>query len=72
MATDTALAPHRRNADLPAQIGKYSVRALLGEGATSEVFLAHDAFNQRDVAIKRVRAGIAAESRSSCILMVVG
>jgi serine/threonine protein kinase len=62
MATDTALAPHRRNADLPAQIGKYSVRALLGEGATSEVFLAHDAFNQRDVAIKRVRAGIAADT----------
>ena len=29
----------------------------LGEGATSEVFLCHDDFHDRDVAIKRVRAG---------------
>lgn len=48
--------------DLPAQIGKYAVRARLGEGATSEVFLAHDAFHQRDVAIKRVRAGLAPDT----------
>lgn len=40
---------------MPAQIGKYLVRAKLGEGATSEVFLAHDPFAQQDVAIKRVR-----------------
>ena len=38
---------------LPAQIGKYAVRARLGEGATSEVFLAYDEFKQRNVAIKR-------------------
>jgi serine/threonine protein kinase len=42
---------------VPAQIGKYPVLRRLGEGATSEVFLAHDDFHQRDVAIKRVRAG---------------
>ncbi|HET7796042.1 MAG TPA: serine/threonine-protein kinase [Rhizobacter sp.] len=42
---------------LPAQIGKYPVLRRLGEGATSEVFLARDDFQQRDVAIKRVRAG---------------
>lgn len=48
--------------ELPAFIGKYPVRSKLGEGATSEVFLAHDAFNQRDVAIKRVRAGLGADS----------
>jgi serine/threonine protein kinase len=47
---------------LPALIGKYPVRAKLGEGATSEVFLAHDAFNARDVAIKRVRAGLAKDT----------
>jgi serine/threonine protein kinase len=41
---------------LPEQIGKYPVLRRLGEGATSEVFLAHDDFHQRDVAIKRVRA----------------
>jgi serine/threonine protein kinase len=41
---------------LPAQIGKYRVLDKLGEGATSEVFLCHDDFLDRDVAVKRVRA----------------
>src|SRR5882672_7171854 len=41
--------------ELPVQIGKYRVLRKLGEGATSEVFLCHDDFNNRDVAIKRVR-----------------
>jgi serine/threonine protein kinase len=49
--------------ELPAQIGKYRVRAKLGEGATSEVFLARDEFRGADVAIKRVRTGFAADSR---------
>ncbi len=40
---------------LPERIGKYPVLCRLGEGATSEVFLARDEFHQRDVAIKRVR-----------------
>ena len=40
---------------LPAQIGKYRVLGKLGEGATSEVFLCHDDFLDRDVAVKRVR-----------------
>ena len=35
-----------------AQIGKYPVLRKLGEGATSEVYLCHDPFNGRDVAIK--------------------
>ena len=42
---------------MPAQIGKYRVIRKLGEGATSEVFLCHDDFLDRDVAIKRVRSG---------------
>jgi serine/threonine protein kinase len=42
--------------DLPAHIGKYRVASRLGTGATSEVFLAHDRFNDRPVAIKRVQA----------------
>ena len=50
---------------LPVQIGKYRVRAKLGEGATSEVFLAHDPFRNRDVAIKRVRAALMPDSRES-------
>ena len=39
---------------LPQRIGKYNIVSRLGEGATSEVFLAVDAFNHRNVAIKRV------------------
>ena len=49
--------------ELPAQIGKYRVRAKLGEGSTSEVFLARDEFRGMDVAIKRVRSGFGADSR---------
>jgi eukaryotic-like serine/threonine-protein kinase len=40
---------------LPTHIGKYKVISRLGEGATSDVFLARDEFKQRNVAIKRVR-----------------
>lgn len=48
---------------LPSRIGNYVVQAKIGEGATSEVFLAHDPFNNRKVAIKRVRGGLLADSR---------
>ena len=41
--------------ELPQRIGRYEVRSRLGEGATSEVFLARDDFHDRLVAIKRVR-----------------
>lgn len=40
---------------LPSHIGKYRVLGRLGDGATAEVFLCHDDFKGRDVAIKRVR-----------------
>ncbi|MEY4749371.1 MAG: hypothetical protein RIQ60_1585 [Pseudomonadota bacterium] len=48
--------------DLPARIGKYRVLRRLGEGTTSEVFLCHDAFNEREVAIKRVRTNMLGDS----------
>ena len=35
-------------------IGKYEVTRKLGDGATSEVYLCHDPFNNRDVAVKLV------------------
>ena len=50
-------APAAEPPPLPAQIGKYRVLRRLGEGATSEVFLARDDFHDREVAIKRVRHG---------------
>ena len=43
--------------------GKYRIKSKLGEGSTSEVFLAHDPFRDRDVAIKRVRTGVLADPR---------
>lgn len=45
----------------PHRIGKYRVLRKLGEGATSEVFLCRDDFNERDVAVKRVRASALAD-----------
>ena len=47
---------------MPQRIGKYNIVSRLGEGATSEVFLAVDAFNHRNVAIKRVRLPTTGES----------
>ena len=47
---------------LPLRIGRYAVIARLGEGATSEVFLADDDFQQRLVAIKQVRAATGGDS----------
>jgi serine/threonine protein kinase len=42
---------------LPSHVGKYRIIRRLGEGATSEVFLALDEFSNTEVAIKRVRSG---------------
>lgn len=58
-----AAEPESPDSGLPAQIGKYHVVRKLGEGATSEVFLARDPFHDRDVAIKRVRSGMLPDSR---------
>lgn len=48
---------------MPERIGKYTVKAKIGEGATSEVFLARDPFRGQDVAIKRVRVGLLPSAR---------
>lgn len=52
----------------PLLIGKYRVLRKLGEGATSEVFLCHDDFNDREVAIKRVRASALADVSNAALL----
>ncbi len=58
-----ALPPAALSQPLPPRIGRYEVHAKLGEGATSEVFLARDSFREREVAIKRVRTGFGSDSR---------
>jgi eukaryotic-like serine/threonine-protein kinase len=55
-------APELADPGLPDRIGKYRVLSRLGEGATSEVFLAVDEFHHRNVAIKRVREATPGES----------
>jgi len=55
MARSASRAEHAAPPELPQRIGRYEVRSRLGEGATSEVFLARDDFHDRLVAIKRVR-----------------
>ncbi|MBL8287553.1 MAG: protein kinase [Rubrivivax sp.] len=50
---------------LPQRIGKYPVQAKIGEGATSEVFLADDPFRGHPVAIKRVRRSALVDAREA-------
>ena len=50
----SADAPDPQPAPLPERVGKYPVVRKLGEGATSEVYLCRDPFNDRDVAVKRI------------------
>jgi tRNA A-37 threonylcarbamoyl transferase component Bud32 len=58
-------APAPAGEALPERIGKYPVKAKIGEGATSEVFLAHDPFVGHDVAIKRVRPATLVDAREA-------
>ena len=43
------------------KIGKYQIIKKLGEGATSVVWLGHDPFAERDVAIKVVASSVFSE-----------
>lgn len=49
------------------RIGKYEVRRLLGEGATSSVYLGYDPFAQREVAIKRLHPEILLNSSRAAL-----
>lgn len=63
--THPASAPTSLAPELPLLIGKYRVLRKLGEGATSEVFLCHDDFQDIDVAIKRVRPVVMGDAHDS-------
>jgi len=39
---------------LPYRLGKYELLMQIGEGATGKVYLAHDTFAQREVAVKMI------------------
>jgi serine/threonine protein kinase len=56
----SANAPSR---PMPARIGKYRIEKELGRGATSVVYLAHDAFLKRPVAIKVADGSLIADAR---------
>jgi serine/threonine protein kinase len=49
------------------RLGKYQIIKKLGEGATATVYLAHDEFGQRDVAIKAVNASAFSNGESGNI-----
>jgi len=66
MAPSASRPARRASPDtLPRRIGRYEVRARLGEGATSDVFLARDDFHDRLVAIKRVRRATLANAQDA-------
>lgn len=44
--------PIRRPADVPVKIGKYVIINKIGKGSTGMVYLSHDPYYRRDVAIK--------------------
>jgi serine/threonine-protein kinase len=54
--------------DLPPRIGRYEIRARLGSGATSEVFLAR-APGAPDVALKRLHAHLAGDAEAIARLL---
>ncbi len=49
------------------RLGKYEIIKKLGEGATATVFLGHDSFTGRDVAIKAVRTSVFADGEGGKI-----
>ena len=42
----------KRPADVPKKIGKYVIINKVGKGSTGTVYLSHDPYYRRDVAIK--------------------
>ncbi len=49
---DSSVTELQRSADVPEKIGKYVIINKVGKGSTGSVFLSHDPYYRRDVAIK--------------------
>jgi eukaryotic-like serine/threonine-protein kinase len=54
---DTLPTDSPASAALPRKLGKYTLRRVLGSGATSTVYLADDPFHRREVAVKVIARG---------------
>ncbi len=46
------VTPLKRSSDVPSKIGKYVIINKVGQGSTGTVYLSHDPYYRRDVAIK--------------------
>ena len=57
-ATAPTLTPIRTTSDVPERIGKYPIINEVGQGSTGRVFLSHDPYYGRDVAIKLYNASV--------------
>ena len=58
MSATAEFEPPVLEAPPPDRIGKYQIISRLGDGATSEVYLSHDEFAERHVAMKIVLPGL--------------
>ncbi len=61
----TPVANLTRNRAVPPKIGKYEIINEIGKGTTGDVYLSHDAYYGRDVAIKVYHADPGANSQSA-------
>lgn len=48
----TSVTELKRSSDVPQKIGKYVIINKVGKGSTGTVYLSHDPYYRRDVAIK--------------------
>jgi len=62
-ATDPLAHPQIRDRAIPGRIGKYEVIKEVGRGSTGVVYLCHDAYYGRDVAIKIYNVETGAEEQ---------
>ena len=52
-------------AGTPQKVGKYAIRRLIGRGSMGVVYLAHDPFTDRDVALKLCSFDVSDDTSSS-------
>ena len=58
-------ANNTRGRSVPAKVGKYEILQEIGQGTTGDVYLSHDPYYGRDVAVKLYHAQPDADSQSA-------